>query len=1069
MITNQTLVSTEERFKNPPSIYRGTPFWAWNCKINEIDLEKQIDYFNEMGMGGFHIHCRTGMNTPYLSDEFMDYVKKCNEIAKEKNMLCWLYDEDRYASGYGGGYVTKHYEYRERSLVFAPDKPSEDYLPNKTEFDQALSRGEIPRGYILASYQITLMEDLLAGYKRLEGFENSEIFESNDNIWWAYVEIDETSSWWNNQTYVDTLNKKAIDEFIYVTHDKYYEVLGKEFSQSIPAIFTDEPQFIKIEHLNFATEKRRICLPFTDDLPDTYYNTYGVSLMDILPEIIWQPSDNQISLNRYRFINHVTDRFVEAYAKNIGSWCENHNIALSGHMKAEENLESQTEYVGEVMRSLRHFHIPGHDVLCDQRDYATAKQAQSVAHQYGRIGAMSELYGVTNWDFDFRGHKMSGDWQAALGITVRVHHLAWMSMKGEAKRDYPASIFYQSPWYKEYHIIEDYFARINTALTRGKAQVRIGVIHPIESYWLHYGPTEQTYLLRQKLENNYSNIIHWLLFNLLDFDFISEALLEEQHMENKASYMVKENKPYFLMGEMLYNVIIVPECHTLRNNTVERILEFKAMGGNVIFLGDAPYCMNGMITDQAKKVAQLCITLPFDKNYLLKELEEVRDLDIRYTNGERTDNLVYQLRADGEQQWLFIAHAYEKLRSSFYDMVDSTDYRYIEPITLHIKGNWNITEYHTMTGLISPLKTQYEKDTTILQYDLSIHDSLLLQLKANSMADYDSVSPNSNNASNNQNSLSQLIGQRNTSRDIKVPVPYAVTFEEPNVFLLDNARYRLDNEEWREEEDILKLDNINRKRLGYPPKEEAGAQPWTYSVDTLKSNKLSLRFEVESEIEVKAELAVENYEDMDIYINGQKLKQITPTGWYVDEAIKRLPIPMLKEGMNELILEIPYGLTSNIEPCYLLGDFGVSVAGKHKKIVKAPEKIYFGDITKQGYPFYGGNLKYQCKINTPEGNMVLKAQYFNNPLLSVEVDNKKIGNIAFAPYTIDLGHIAEGQHDLSITAYGNRYNTFGQLHNCDKKYTWFGSCSWRTTGDRWSEEYQLKENGILSTPVIINN
>lgn len=72
---------------------------------------------------------------------------------------------------------------------------------------------------------------------------------------------------------------------------------------------------------------------------------------------------------------------------------------------------------------------------------------------------MSESAGVTNWDFDFKGHKLMGDWQAALGITVRVPHLAWMSMKGEAKRDYPSSINYQSPWYKEYHCIRRSFLK----------------------------------------------------------------------------------------------------------------------------------------------------------------------------------------------------------------------------------------------------------------------------------------------------------------------------------------------------------------------------------------------------------------------------------------------------------------------------------------------------------------------------------------------------------------------------------------------------------------------------------
>ena len=112
----------EEDFRNPPARFRGAPFWAWNCTLKKENLRKQIRYFKEMGMGGFHMHCRTGMNTEYLSDEFMDMVADCNETAKQNDMLCWLYDEDRYASGFGGGYVTGDIRYRERYLLFTPDR-----------------------------------------------------------------------------------------------------------------------------------------------------------------------------------------------------------------------------------------------------------------------------------------------------------------------------------------------------------------------------------------------------------------------------------------------------------------------------------------------------------------------------------------------------------------------------------------------------------------------------------------------------------------------------------------------------------------------------------------------------------------------------------------------------------------------------------------------------------------------------------------------------------------------------------------------------------------------------------
>ena len=128
---------------------------------------------------------------------------------------------------------------------------------------------------------------------------------------------------------------------------------------------------------------------------------------------------------RYQYHDHIAERFAEAYADQIGEWCEKHRIALTGHMMEEPTLKSQTAALGEAMRSYRSFHIPGIDMLCDWRELTTAKQAQSAVHQYGREGMVSEIYGVTDWDFDFRRHKLAGDWQAALGVTVRVHHLTW--------------------------------------------------------------------------------------------------------------------------------------------------------------------------------------------------------------------------------------------------------------------------------------------------------------------------------------------------------------------------------------------------------------------------------------------------------------------------------------------------------------------------------------------------------------------------------------------------------------------------------------------------------------------
>ena len=104
---NKTDRLSAELFKDPTSEYQGTPFWSWNGEMEEAECVRQAHIFREMGFGGYHMHPRSGLSTPYLNDKFMSCVKACVEDAKASGMLAWLYDEDRYPSGFAGGAVTK--------------------------------------------------------------------------------------------------------------------------------------------------------------------------------------------------------------------------------------------------------------------------------------------------------------------------------------------------------------------------------------------------------------------------------------------------------------------------------------------------------------------------------------------------------------------------------------------------------------------------------------------------------------------------------------------------------------------------------------------------------------------------------------------------------------------------------------------------------------------------------------------------------------------------------------------------------------------------------------------------
>ena len=114
------MVDLEREFQSPSSGFRGVPFWAWNGKLEKDTLQEQVSVFQKMGFGGFHIHVRTGLDDQYLGTEYMEAVSTVVEKAKECELKAWLYDEDRWASGAAGGFVTKEQKYRQKYLLFTP-------------------------------------------------------------------------------------------------------------------------------------------------------------------------------------------------------------------------------------------------------------------------------------------------------------------------------------------------------------------------------------------------------------------------------------------------------------------------------------------------------------------------------------------------------------------------------------------------------------------------------------------------------------------------------------------------------------------------------------------------------------------------------------------------------------------------------------------------------------------------------------------------------------------------------------------------------------------------------------
>ena len=1019
-------------FRDPTNVYRGAPFWAWNCKLDQNELDRQVEDLKAMGFGGYHIHVRSGLATEYLSDEFFDLVRNTVKKGNKEGMLSWLYDEDRWPSGFAGGFVTRDEKYRARYLVMTPYPYSTPERPVTTSATLLRNEG----GKLLARFNVRLDDNgCLQAYRILKENERA-----TDDEWFAYLETESPHPWYNNQTYVNSLDKNAVNRFIELTHEKYRKKLGKSFGTDCPAIFTDEPQFTFKRRLNHAKDKEEIILPYTDDLEETYRIAYnGECLLANIPQLIWDLPNGKMSEVRYHYHDHICERFVQAFTDNIGTWCENNGIMLTGHMMDEPTLYSQTKALGEAMRCYRRFTLPGIDMLVDRHELNTAKQAQSAVHQYGREGMMSEEYGVTDWDFDFRHHKLQGDWQAALGVTLRVPHLSWVSMEGEAKRDYPASINYQSPWYKEYPFVENHFARVNTLMTRGKPLVRVAVIHPIESYWLHYGPQDRNQLILEEMETRFEKLTEWLLYGSIDFDFISEALLPE--------LWKKSSRGPLRIGEMAYDTVIVPGCETLRGTTMNALEAFHRAGGHVIFLGKPAKYVNVRPSERPLNLWNSVEHIGFDRQEVLEALKADRLLTIRNADGSLTDNLVHQLRLDGRQINLFIANG---------KPVNNPDMSSTQEVEIILRGHYAVTKYDTLTGDIRPIPYEFAGESTLIKATLYAYDSLLLSFEPTER-EY-AVREDRKEKEKEVDKVTRFILPKNTGYQL----------DEQNVLLLDTAEYALDDGPWKREEEILRIDAACRKVLGWSFVGSDGysAQPWSVKEDPI-SHRLHLRFRIESEIGVNHVcLAIEQADACKVQFNGADVDTSSTVGYFTDRSIRMVRLPPMKKGDNLLEVDLPFGKRIGAEWCYLIGDFGVRVFGKDKIIEKRHAKIAAADIVPQGLPFYSGKLTYDYLIKTRGGDVKVRVPHYRASTVTVSVDDKEAKPIPLAPYETVFSGLKEGQHVVHIHLYISRTNAFSPVHNANRAWPYVGPFSWRTEGDAWTYSYFLKEQGMLSDPQI---
>lgn len=996
-------------FREPPLAFRGAPFWSWNDKLQADELARQVRDMQAHGMGGFFMHSRDGLETVYMGDEWLECIRDTVRAANETGMGAWLYDEDRWPSGAAGGLV--------------PARGGDAFRAKAVTVQESLALPQ-DQSDVLALFAVTRRANLISALRRLRG--QAEL-NSDETLLIFRREISAPNEWFNDDAYADNLNPDAVAAFIEITYERYRQEIGREFGKAVPGIFTDEPN---IANITLISGRRH--LPWTDGLPDCFRARRGYDLLDVLP---WLFYDGQgAARTRHDYWYTLSQRFTEAYTKQLGEWCERHGLAFTGHYLYEPEMGRGILHGGAIMPHYRYQHIPGIDMLTEQtHEFTTIKQCTSVANQLGRKQVLSEMYGCTGWEFTFEGQKWVGDWQYVLGVNMRCQHLALYSLRGCRKRDYPPAFNYNTTWWKYNHVVEDYFARLGRVLTEGDAVRDVMLLHPVSSGWTMLGEGSDQVQAVDAYSEQLNDFAQALLAAHFDFDFG-----DEQIMATDARVAGKT----LSVGRASYQVVVIPpDTRTLLASTAALLEQFVTAGGHVVAVEPLPTMLEAVPSEWLAALWQNSnVTVLPDASTLNHTLETIlpRRISLVSPQGQQAARLLYMQRRAGERQIYFVVN---------------TDRHSEYQVRVTLEGCGQLEEWDPLTGEIRRIPAVSRDGALFFSTQIPPAGSRLYVI-------------NAGGTPQPPTSTSKAWYIRGDARAGQFLGPAcAFTRTDPNVLTLDMCRYCLRDAAWSEPMEVWRAQAQVRKALGMRENYRNGLpQRYKWALNPHPNDGTPVtwefRFYVKDVPTKPVYLLVEGAEHFEITLNGEPVSNV-PVGWYLDRAFHKVTLPMLIPGENELVLRCAYTNYMEVEDCFLLGDFAVS---PERVIVAEPALLHFGDWSMQGYLHYAGSMIYHGSVEHREGE---SCRLWLGPVsavdVAVRVNGSLVGHIPWqAANGLDLTrYLTPGANSIELEVVGSPRNMLGPLHLATGREPWTDWKSFRRTDETYTPGYVVQPWGLL--------
>ena len=240
-----------------------------------------------------------------------------------------------------------------------------------------------------------------------------------------------------------------------------------------------------------------------------------------------------------------------------------------------------------------------------------------------------------------------------------------------------------------------------------------------------------------------------------------------------------------------------------------------------------------------------------------------------------------------------------------------------------------------------------------------------------------------------------------------------------------------------------------------------------------------------------------------IHINDKPLRRVSD-GYFRDKSFKTLDIhDMVKEGDNIITFDCEFvqngefyknlknswvfeseknklSYDMEIEPIYLIGDFGVKTEGEWTEldrnavrysgefiIDKLPDNITINNIEQQGFPFFCGELELEGEIDVEGENPVLELDMKGVNAVRIEINDME--KTMLTDNRISLSDCERGRQKIKLTLINNLRNLLGPHHLKNGECYYVGpfsfykeNCIWNGEAEKqWDDDYCLVEFGCI--------